>query len=117
MSVRGVLQENQLEKVHHSARQSASFHAWRTRIFEGCSGNIKCKTPSWNFSSVAAATPVGAPRSGRVSPINKLDRGVSYFFVTPLRQRAISRSTAWILFTIRPGEIYYGIDFPHGRSD
>lgn len=51
-----------------------------------------------------------------VSSINKLDRGVSYFFVA--RQRAISWCTARILFTTLPeGEIYYGIDFPHGLSD
>lgn len=39
-------------------------------------------------------------RHNGVSSINKLDRGVSYFFVA--RQRAISRSTARILFTIPP---------------
>ena len=95
------------------ACRSANSHTPWARIFDGCSGCVKC--PSWSSRYRGRSSQLEP--FGTVSPINKLDRGVSYFFVAPLRQRAISQCMVRILFTIRSGEIYYGIDFPHGRSD
>lgn len=79
-------------------RRSANSSAQQARIFDGCSGCVKC--PSWSSRLEPC-------RSGRVSPINKLDRGVSYFFVAPLPTRYLAVHGADIIYDPPGGDLLW----------